>query len=143
MYYIPLLAWGIYATVWLPMNMVEPIFGHYFADAWAWIQIPATTAAMGGMWLRHGGQPISQMTGIMLRQDWFGLFLQATGHFVMFNVLTASEIAAFSMHDKPWWIWLAFGTFAITSYVVGTAFLTAQCVLKIIKGWSLQRAVPV
>ena len=142
-YYLPLLAFGVYATFWLPENMVQPVMGHAAANIWQWIQIPATLAALGGLVLRRGDTDVSDMSRIMLRRDWFGLCMQAGGHACMCNVLISAEIVMWKFFDTPVWIWVAFGAFAIISYVIGTALLTVQCFRKVHKGLQLQRTVPV
>lgn len=143
-YYIPLFAFGVYATIWLPVNMVEPMLGHFWANAWAWVQIPATLCAMGGLLLRHGDVDTADMTPLRSRADWLGLCMQAGGHFCMCSVIAGGQVIMWSQFNNPSiWIWVAFAAFFGTSYVVGTALLSLQCVRKVLKGLELQRAVPV
>lgn len=140
-YYIPLLTFGIYATFWQPINIVEPVMGYTGASIWSGGQIVATTMTLIGLGLRHGGSAASEMTDALLLRDWTGLMLQATGHLWMHFVLWAFEIAAWSMYGGPYWWLVSFPAYAISAYVIGTAVLCAQCLVKLRRGEQLRQAL--
>jgi len=147
LYYGPLLAFSIFAAVTLPTIGAHPVVAGLPILAWVWAQTGATTAAMGGLWLRRSTAPVADMNMWGLRRDWLGLCLQATGHAVMCTMLAEFEVAVIKfMGSLPipsliWWL-LAFGVAAISPYVIGTFFLTLQCVYKIDKGRKLQAEAP-
>lgn len=138
-YYMPLLAWGVYASLFMSSTAVGDVMGQPFADGWVWIQIPATLACLVGLWMRHGDQCIEEMGSAPLFRDWLGLWMQLGGHICMNQVLLAYEFAIFSLYGTQSWHVAAFGAFALTSYVIGTGILAAQCVRKLAKGMRLKK----
>lgn len=138
-YYAPLLLFGIYGAWLMPSTAVQDVMGHTFAEVWIWVQIPATLACLIGLWMRHGDQCIEEMGTAPLLKDWLGLWLQLGGHICMNQVLFAYEFAIFSLYGTPYWHVAAYGAFAISSYVIGTAILAAQCAHKIVKGRQLRK----
>lgn len=145
LYYVPLFGWGVFATIFLPFEAIEPVMGGVVANLWVWTQIPATSSAMLGLALRHGGTPISEMSRLLLFRDWWGLGMQFGGHACMCLVLLGFEIAGINLlrsltMDSPYWWLLAFAVFAISSYVIGCFLLSLQVARKVWKGIQLRRA---
>lgn len=123
-YYIALLLWGIYATIWAqPINVVDQIMGHTVYNAWVWIQIPATLSVMTGLALRQDKAVAHEMSDRQLFRDYMGLWMQVGGHSCMFFVLLTFEIAAVAGGH---WGDGAFSIFAIAPYVLGCLFLMLQ-----------------
>ena len=148
LYYAPLLVFSVVAIVFMPAPIDNPMVGDLPVEMWVWVQMGATTAAMTGLALRHGGTSVADMSTLQLRRDWFGLCLQAGGHAAMCVMLLEFEIAvgkflasgALPISTLIWWL-LAFGCAAISSYVIGTGLLALQCLRKIHKGLKLAASV--
>jgi hypothetical protein len=144
LYYVPLLAFGVLAVVLLPAD-----FANVLAFLWIWVQIPATSSAMVGLWLRRGGTPVVDMSNLMLFRDWCGLVMQLGGHACMSVVLLAFELVAWDVARQVaatpgalavllWWL-IVFAMFAISSYVIGCTLLSLQVARKIWRGIQLRR----
>ncbi|MGA5467190.1 hypothetical protein [Mycobacterium sp. NPDC050041] len=142
------LIWALLATVWLPpVPTIEPVMGHVAYLLWVWIAIPANLAPIAGLWMRHGGSAIADMSNQLLFRDWMGLILQATGHAVCFVLLLLFQVSA--------WLAIAnytgpstyagmtlFSAVMLTPWTVGVLLLCAQCVRKIQRGMQLERRTP-
>lgn len=144
-YYIPLLAWGIFAAVWPePISVVAPVMGQAFFVAWCWAHIPGTAIAMLGVGLRdNGNTPPELLSDAELSRDFLGLAMQAFGHAAMCLVLLAYEysvvvsaLAGTSGRAAE------YSGFALSAFVAGTAFLSMQAVRDAWKGEQLNRATP-
>jgi hypothetical protein len=150
LYYIPLLAFSAVAVVVAVILSLAAIQPDTLGVLWIWVQIPATTSAMIGLSLRHGGTPVDEMSNPLLFRDWMGLFMQFGGHACMAVVLLAFELVAGSVvalgptgvpgGALVWWI-ILFAMFAISSYVIGCALLSLQVARKIKRGRDLRRAI--
>jgi hypothetical protein len=137
LYYIPLLLWGVYAIVWADqIAFLQPILGPWLYTLWVWIPVPGTLSAMIGLALRNGGTANVEITSPLLRRDFLGLCMQASGHASMFLVLLAFEIGTIS---GAYWGQPVLSAFALFSYVLGTAILSLQCVRKLWRGEQLKR----
>lgn len=146
MYYAPWLVWAVLAVFWFPpVTIIETVMGHQVYVAWVWLAIPGTLAPMIGMALRHGGSAYEDMTRPLLFADWMGLWMQATGHAVMCVLLVLFEYSAITgALDYKATQGLYAGmtilvAFLLSSYMLGTALLSAQCLRKIWKGEQLAR----
>lgn len=147
MYYAPWLVWAILATFWFPpVSIIQTAMGHQVYVLWVWVTIPGTIAPMVGLALRHGGSSVAGMTRPLLFQDWMGLVMQATGHAVMCVLLVLFEISAVtgaldSITNKGVWAGMTIlVAFLLSSYMLGTALLSMQCLRKMWKGEQLRLA---
>jgi hypothetical protein len=149
LYYAPLLIFSAIAAVLVPLYIRTHSVGDIPIFWWVWVQLISTNAAMGGLWLRHGDMPVSEMNTWLLRRDWLGLCLQTAGHAAMCMMLLEWEIAVVKVLLSGGlpitdpitgliWLLLAYAAAAIASYVIGTAFLTLQCLRKIHVGIHLK-----
>jgi hypothetical protein len=148
-YYAPWLTWAIFATFWFPpVGIIQEAMGHTVYTLWVWITIPGTLAPMIGLVLRHGGSSFADMTKPLLLQDWMGLVMQATGHAVMCVMLVLLEYSAIvGAIDYMTTQGLYAGmtilvAFLLSSYMIGTFWLSMQCLRKLWKGEQLQRSSP-
>ena len=152
-YYVPLLAFGVVAIVIAVVLSVASIPSAILAVLWVWAQVPATLSAMVGLYLRHGGTPVAEMSALLLFRDWIGLGMQLGGHACMVVVLLAFELVAGSIVALGpagiaagvlgvliWWI-ILFAMAAISSYVIGCTLLSLQVIRKIWRGIQLRRAL--
>lgn len=137
MYYLPLLSYGLFSVVFpKATSIMDGTLGAFGSRLWVAACITMTITAMIGLGLRHGGTPLTEMTTPLLRQDYLGLGMQATGHAAMSLVLVALEIAALRC---PYVWYLVPCVFAISSYVFGCLVLCLVCVGKVRKGRQMQR----
>lgn len=146
MYYMPWLVWAVLATFWFPpVSIIETAMGHQVYVAWVWVTIPGTLAPMVGMALRHGGSPYAAIATPLLFADWMGLVMQATGHAVMCVLLVLFEYSAIVgvldyMKDQGLYAGMTIlVAFLLSSYMLGTGLLSAQCLRKMWKGEQLAR----
>jgi hypothetical protein len=125
MYYVPLLAWGVYGTFFAgPATYVAPVMGHLVYDVWVWLCVIGTLVVMLGLRVedKAGGDKHLIRTGLVL---------QGGGHACMFWVLLAYEMSALS---ATYWGQGTFSIFAVAPYVVGCLRLTIQSVYKVLVG---------
>jgi hypothetical protein len=121
MYYLPLLAWGIYGTFFAgPANYVQPVMGRVVYDVWVWLCMLATAVVMCGLRVED------KASGDRHRAR-AGVVLQTSGHLCMFWVLLSYEISAVAATH---WGQGTFSIFAIAPYVVGCLRLGAQGAVK-------------
>jgi hypothetical protein len=138
-FYLALLAWGIYSTIWAwPSSVIEPVMGHEVYVLWSWMFIPGTLFVLVGLALRHGGKPLDEMGPVLLFGDYLGLFMQRGGHVCMGLLLFMYE---FSIVKGGFWGQPLFSFFAISPYVLGCYFLAHQAHRKIRSGEVLHRKV--
>lgn len=137
LYYIPLLLWGVYAILWADhIPFLDPILRGWLYTLWVWVPVPGTLSAMVGLALRHGDTSILDIRSPLLRRDFLGLCLQASGHASMFLVLLAFEVGTVT---GAYWGQPVLSAFALSSYVMGTAILTMQCLRKLWRGEQLKK----
>lgn len=149
LYYAPWLTWAILATFWLPpVSIIQTAMGPGVYTLWMWVTIPGTLAPMIGLAMRHGGSTTADITRPLLFADWMGLILQATGHAVMCTLLVLLEIAAISGaidYKRGQGLYAGMTIlvcFLLSSYMIGTAWLSASCLRKLWKGEQLNRGAP-
>lgn len=136
-YYLALLAWGIYATIFAqPISVIEPVMGHAFYNLWVWLQIPGTLFVLVGLVMRHGGKPLHEMGPVLLFSDYLGLWMQTGGHACMGLLLLAYEVA---IVRGGFWGQPLFSFFAIAPFVLGCMFLALQTGRKLRHGALLAR----
>lgn len=122
LYYIALLAWGIYGTFFAaPATYVLPVMGHLVYDAWVWLQVVATTIVMFGLWIEDTAESIRLIRA--------AIHLQTGGHACMFFVLLAYEVSAV---NATAWGEGTYSIFVISPYVIGCLLLAAQGIVKIV-----------
>lgn len=137
LYYTPFLLWGVYGTFFAsPITLIVDQMSQAAYDAWVWMPIPATTAALAGLAMRHGGAALNAMSTPLLFRDWMGLYLQLAGHACMFLVLLTFEITSIS---GAYWGQPVISVFLISSYTIGVLLLAMQCARKIQRGLQLGR----
>lgn len=136
LYYVPFLLWGVYGTFFAyPIDLVAHPMGQGVYDAWVFAPIPGTLVVMFGLYLRNGDSPLQEINRRLLRRDYLGLYLQFGGHMLMHVVLLVFVIAAVAGAS---WGDPVISVFLFSSYVVGTALLSAQCFRKIQRGRRFQ-----
>jgi hypothetical protein len=124
-YYIPLLAWGIYGTFFAgPATYVYPVMGHVVYDVWIWLCMLGTAVVLCGLTIEDSAH------GERHRQR-AGLVLQGSGHACMFWVLLSYEMSAVTATH---WGQGTFSVFAVAPYVAGCLLLTAQAVMRVLDG---------
>lgn len=138
LYYLPFLIWGFYGSLFAyPIDLISDVMDGWMYDLWVWMPIPATTAAMLGLWLRKGDVPVEDINATFLRQDWLGLRLQFGGHACMFAVLLVYEVTAIAAMK---WGDPTISVFLISSYTIGCFLLALQCLRKMVRGWQLRES---
>lgn len=138
LFYIPLMAWGFYATlVAADLQMLGSTLGPVIYSIWEFAPIPGTLSVMIGLVLRHGGSALTEISRPLLYRDWLGLWMQFGGHSSMCLVLVAYEVSTIS---EASWGQPVISTFALSSYALGTALLALQCLRKIIRAEQLSRS---
>jgi hypothetical protein len=123
-YYLPLLLWGVYGTVFAgPATYVQPVMGRYIYDMWVWLCMLAPAVVMCGLAIedRSKDEHVARV----------GVVLQGSGHACMFWVLLLYEISAVA---ATYWGQGTFSIFAIAPYVAGCLLLGTQCVVKVLDG---------
>lgn len=136
-YYLWFIAGSIHLAFFAyPIKVIVGPLGQVVYCAWAWMPLVAAPVALGGLALRHGGAPASEITGRLLRQDFLGLWMQVGGHLAMAVVLAVYIVTA--------WVGKEPGqpvpsTFWLTAYLMGVVFLAVQCLYKIWLGMGRPR----
>ncbi len=131
-YYFWFIVGSIHLTFFsYPIKLIAEPMSQGVYNAWAWAPLFAAPVALGGLALRHGGSPADEIHGRLLRQDFLGLWMQIGGHAAMSIVLAVFIGTALYGADPgqptPSAYWLC-------AYFMGCAFLTAQCVYKVLRG---------
>lgn len=140
------ITWAILAIFKLPpVSLIEDAMGHSVYVAWLWIAIYANGSVIAGLWMRHGGSAIANMSTPLLLRDWMGLFSQASGHIMCSGLLLMFEVSAIigaRDYDGPnlYAGVTIFCAFMLLPWTLGTAFLCAQCLRKVQKGLQLERS---
>jgi hypothetical protein len=139
------LAWAILATFWFPpISTISESMGLTTYYLWVWAAIPANLAPIIGLWMRHGGAAIAEMSNRLLFRDWMGLIFQATGHATCFILLVLFEVSAWTgayAYDGPL-LYAGMTIFAgmmLIPWTCAVALLCAQCIRKIQIGMRLDR----
>lgn len=138
------LTWAILAVlVFPPVPTIYQQMGAGTYWAWVWIAIPANLFPIVGLWMRHSGSTVADMSNRLLFRDWMGLILQATGHFVCHVLLLMFEIAAWMAvadYDGPnsYAGLTVFAASMLLAWTSGTLILCAQCIRKIQRGRQLE-----
>lgn len=122
LYYLALLAWGVYGTFFAaPATYVLPVMGQQAYDAWVWLQVVATSIVMCGLWVEDTAKSVRLIRA--------AIHLQWGGHACMFWVLLAYEVSAMTATA---WGEGTYSIFVISPYVIGCLLLTLQGVVKIV-----------
>lgn len=129
LYYFWFIVGSIHLTFFTyPIKLIVGPMGQVLYNAWAWMPLIAAPIALGGLALRHGGSTAEEIHGRLLRQDFAGLWMQVGGHACMTIVLAVfigtALYGAEPGQPTPSAYWLC-------AYLMGVAFLTAQCLYKI------------
>jgi hypothetical protein len=139
------LTWALLATFWLPaVPTIEPIMGHLAYVLWVWLAIPGNLFPTIGLWMRHGGSAVGDMSNRLLFRDWMGLILQATGHaachvlLVMFQISAWVAVANYTGPSAYAGMTL-FCAIMLTPWTFGVLLLCAQCVRKIQRGLKFEQ----
>lgn len=138
------LTWALLAlTVFPPVPTIEPTMGPVAYLLWVWIAIPANLAPIAGLWMRHGGAAIKDMSTQLLFRDWMGLIFQATGHAVCFVLMVVFQVSAWlavSHYTGPnaYAGMTLFCAVMLLPWTGGVALLCAQCIRKIQRGFQLE-----
>lgn len=132
LYYLPFLGWGLYGTfIAEPIALIINEMGALAYNLWVWAPIPATTVALFGLYLRHGGSAAEEINHALLRRDYLGLWMQFGGHACMGIVLMIYEVTGIA---GAYWGQPVISIFLISSYLIGVMLLAAQCLRKIWRG---------
>lgn len=132
LYYFWFIAGSVHLAFFAyPIRLIIDPMGQMVYDAWAWMPLLAAPVALGGLALRHGGSTAADIRGPLLRQDFLGLWMQIGGHSCMTIVLAVFIGTGWYGRDPgqpvPSVFWLC-------AYLMGVAFLAAQCLYKVILG---------
>lgn len=107
---------------------------------WVWATVLANLMPMIGLVMRHGGQPISQMSDRLLKRDWMGLYLQAAGHMLACLMLLLFQYGAWTgavIYFRENYLFAGMTIFCagmLTPWMLGTFLLFAQCMRKVQRG---------
>jgi hypothetical protein len=124
--------WGVYGSFFAyPIDLIADPMGQLVYNVWMWTPLVATLVALGGLVLRHGGSPADEIKPPLLRMDFLGLWMQVGGHAAMTVVLAVYIGTAFYGAESGQPI---ISAICFVAYLVGAAFLTAQCLYKISLG---------
>lgn len=138
------LSWALLATFLLPpVPTVYEAMGPPAYWMWVWFAIIANSTPMIGLWMRHGGSSFQAMTTKLLKQDWYGLYLQAAGHALAHVLLLMFEVSAiitvFTYDGPALYAGLTvFVAFMLAPWCEGTLLLCAQCLRKVQRGFQLE-----
>lgn len=138
------LTWALFALFLFPP--VPTLYGNMGPVAyWLWVSIaiPANIAPMVGLWMRHGGSDIKDMSKGLLFRDWMGLVLQATGHAACHVLLLMFQVSAwigvYSYTGPNTYAGLTiFAASMLLAWTGGTLVLCAQCIRKIQRGLQIE-----
>lgn len=131
-YYFWFIAGSIHLTFFsYPIRVIVGPMGQAIYNAWAWMPLIAAPIALGGLVLRHGGSAADDIKGGLLRRDFLGLWMQIGGHAMMTIVLAVFVGTAWFGREAGQPVPSAFW---LTAYFMGCAFLTAQCIYKVLRG---------
>lgn len=136
-YYLFLLIASLYLGLFAyPIDLIVRPMGQLVYNAWVWLQLPATTMALGGLWLRHGGSAVADISNRLLFRDWMGLWMQLGGHACMCLVLTTFVLTAIvgAVWGQP-----IYGPIGYIAFVIGTFVLSLQCARKLRRGFQIER----
>lgn len=139
------LTWAVLALiVFPPIKTISGTMGVTGYYVWVVIAIPANLAPLVGLRMRHGGSAIQTMSNRLLFQDWMGLGLQATGHFVCHVLMLMFQVSAWSAAlsydgEAEYAGMTIFAATMLIPWTGGTLFLCAQCVRKIQRGLQIER----
>jgi hypothetical protein len=139
------LTWALFALSALPpISTISETMGVPGYYVWVIIAIPANLAPIIGLWMRHGGSAIKDMSNRLLFWDWMGLILQATGHLVchvlMLMFQASAWLAAWSYDGPSEYAGMTvFAASMLLPWTFGTLLLCAQCVRKFQRGLEIER----
>jgi hypothetical protein len=141
------LSWALIATFYFPpVKSIYDAMGPAAYWTWVYVAIPANVFPILGLWMRHGGSAIQDMSDRLLLRDWMGLILQATGHAVCCVLMVMFQIAAWIAvwnYDGPnaYAGLTIFTATLLLAWTGGTGILCAQCIRKIQRGMWLEEAL--
>ena len=119
-----------------PIRIIVGAMGQFVYNAWAWMPLVAAPVALIGLAIRHGGSPVDDIQGRLLRQDFLGLWMQIGGHGLMCIVLAVyigTAIYGADPHQPiPSAYWLC-------AYLMGCGFLAMQCFYKVLIGMGVAK----
>jgi hypothetical protein len=131
-YYACFIAGSIHLAFFTyPIRVIIGPMGQGLYNAWVWMPLIAAPAALGGLWLRHGGSPAMEINSQLLRRDFLGLWMQVGGHALMAIVLAVFIVTAWVGREPGQPIPSAFWLLA---YLIGVAVLCFQCCYKLWRG---------
>lgn len=138
------LIWALLAVlVFPPISTISEAMGIDGYYAWAAVAIPANAAPIVGLWMRHGGSAVADMSNPLLFRDWMGLILQSTGHAVCFVLMLMFEVSAWvaaATYNGPaqYAGMTIFAASMLIPWTGGTLLLCAQSVRKIQRGLQIE-----
>lgn len=141
------LSWSLLALAYFPpistISETMSVPGYY---TWVVIAIPANLAPIVGLWMRHGGSAIKDMSNRLLFRDWMGLGFQATGHITCHVLMLMFQVSAWGAA----WTYTGpsqyagmtiFAATMLLPWTGGTLLLFAQCLRKVQRGLEIEREV--
>lgn len=140
------LTWAVIALiVFPPISTISETMGVPGYYVWVAISIPANAAPIVGLWMRHGGSAVVDMSNRLLFRDWMGLILQGTGHLVCHVLMLMFQIsawtAAWTYNGPAQYAGMTiFAASMLLPWTAGTLLLSAQCVRKFQRGLEIERA---
>lgn len=139
------LLWALLATILFPpVATISEAMGESSYYLWVWLSIPANMFPIIGLWMRHGGSAIVDMSNRLLFRDWMGLVFQVAGHAVCFILMVLFQVsawvAAFNYTGPSAYAGMTiFAAMMLLPWTFGTLLLCAQCVRKIQRGQEIER----
>lgn len=131
-YYIALLAWGIYGTFFgAPPTYVRATMGAALYDVWVWLHIGGTLTVMTGLYLEDVAAKRSPDVKKLLTT--IAVRMTTNGHASMFFVLLAYEMSAIYADYQHLPI-NEYSIFITSPYVMGCLLLTAQGIVRMVLG---------
>lgn len=141
------LSWSVLALAYFPpigtISETMSVPGYYM---WVAIAIPANLAPIVGLWMRHGGSAIRDMSNQLLFRDWMGLGFQATGHITCHVLMLMFQVsawgAAWTYSGPSQYAGMTiFAATMLLPWTGGTLLLFAQCLRKVQRGLEIEREV--
>lgn len=123
-----------------PIGTLESGLGHWGYVAWVWATVLANFMPVVGLAMRHGGQPISEMSDALLKRDFMGLYFQAAGHMLACLMLLLFQYGAWTGavdYFRENYLFAGMTIFCagmLIPWTLGTLLLFAQCMRKVQRG---------
>lgn len=135
-YYAAMLAWGIYGTfLAAPIEVVDPVMGHWIYNLWVWLCIAGPVSVMIGLILGSICGHLSRRSQRCAREkgEYVGLWMQLGGNVCAGFILSAFEFSVVTAPDPDEF---GFVALILAPYILGCGFLALTVARKL---WLIER----